>query len=144
MTGFDSSETKLPTYTATPFNKVCIGMKDGNRNRFISVAVAAKSLYALIAPGAYVATSLGRDTWKSLVSSPSLQHHCNREGFNSKSANERTKTRIGIIANEQRECHSPDSFIGIGGTLKSTGNKAQHQSDNGDRDTATIGYVLVQ
>ena len=26
-TGFDSQETKLPTYWSTPFSKICLGMK---------------------------------------------------------------------------------------------------------------------
>ena len=44
-------------------------------------------MYSLIADGQYRRTSLGRDTWKSLIGSEaSLQSKCNKEGFNAVSA----------------------------------------------------------
>ena len=60
-TGFDSQETKLPTYWNTSFSF---------------------SLYSLIADGQYRHTTLGPGTWKTLVGSQaSLQPHCTKEGF---------------------------------------------------------------
>ena len=89
-TGFDSQETKLPTYWKTSFSKICFGMKIGQKFNFIIVNKQADSLYSLIADGQYRATSLGRDatslgrdTWKKLIGSQaSLQPNCNKEGFN--------------------------------------------------------------
>ena len=66
-TGFDSQETKLPTYWNTPFNKICLGMKIGHQLRFILINRRANSLFSLIADGKYRATSLGRNTWKWLI-----------------------------------------------------------------------------
>ena len=58
-------------------------MKIGQQIRFIVVNQQANSLYSLIADGQYRNTSLGRDTWKSLIgSNASLQYNCNKEGFN--------------------------------------------------------------
>ena len=83
-TGFDSQETKLPSYWTTSFSKICLGMKIGQQPvKFIVINKQANSLYSLIADGHYNATSLGRDTWKSLIGSDaSLQRKCNKEGFN--------------------------------------------------------------
>ena len=115
-TGFDFQETKLPTYWNTPFSKVCLGMKIGHQLSFILINRHANSLFSLIADGKYRATSLGRNTWKTLIGSQaSLQPHCNKEGFNVVRHNSNDpKARIGIIANQQNDCYSCDSRIGFG------------------------------
>ncbi|CAH3128168.1 unnamed protein product [Pocillopora meandrina] len=56
-TGFDSQETKLPTYWNTSFSKICLGMKIGEQIRFIVINMKASSLYSLIADGKYRNTS---------------------------------------------------------------------------------------
>ena len=61
-TGFDSQETKLPTYWNTSFSKICLGMKIGQQINFIVINKQANSLYSLIADGQYRNTSLGRNT----------------------------------------------------------------------------------
>ena len=114
-TGFDSQETKLPSYWNTSFSKICLGMKIGQQIEFIVINKQANSLYSLIADGKYNATSLGRDTWKSLIGSEaSLQQKCNKEGFNAMSSDNHSKARIGILGNEQDDCSTCDSRIGLG------------------------------
>ena len=150
-TGFDSQETKLPSYWNTSFSKICLGMKIGQQIKFIVINKQANSLYSLIADGQYRSTSLGRDKWKSLIGSEaSLQKHCNKEGFNAvggKPSN--SKARIGIISNQQDNCASCDSRIGFGTGGKhdknnSCGNEATINSDNGDKHIKRMGYILVQ
>ena len=70
---------------------------------------------SLIADGQYRNTSLGRDTWKSLIGSEaSLQYNCNKEGFNAVSSGIRgSKARIGIISNDRYNCTSCDSRIDL-------------------------------
>ena len=52
-------------------------------------------MYSLFADGSYRSTSLGRDTWKSLIGSQgSLQSYCNKEGFNTVCGNA-CRARIG-------------------------------------------------
>ncbi|CAH3146120.1 unnamed protein product, partial [Pocillopora meandrina] len=41
-TGFDSEETKLPTYWNTSFTKICLGMKIGQRINFILIKKQAR------------------------------------------------------------------------------------------------------
>ena len=153
-TGFDTQETKLPTYWNTSFSKICLGMKIGQQLKFIVIEKTASSLYSLIADGNYRATSLGRNTWKTLIGSEaSLQLLCNREGFNveanSIEAN-RARTRIGILGNDgTNDCISCDSRIGFGGggnhdDSNTCGNVALYGGDNGDKYIKAMGYILVQ
>ena len=149
--GFDSQETKLPTYWNTSFSKICLGMKLGNLLSFITIRKQASSLYSVIADGQYRDTSLGRDTWKSLIGSEaSLQENCYKEGFNVLAIHKNySKARIGIIANDQNYCNTCDSRIGfgtggIGDDSNTCGNEAKHEGDNGDKHIKTIGYILVQ
>ena len=150
-TGFDFQETKLPTYWNTPFSKVCLGMKIGHQLRFILINRHANSLFSLIADGKYRATSLGRNTWKTLIGSQaSLQPHCNKEGFNVVGHNSYDpKARIGIIANQQNHCGSCDSRIGFGTAglyddSNTCGNEATRSPDNGNKHIKAMGYILVQ
>ena len=95
-----------------PFTKICLGIKISQRQRFIPVE---NSLYSLIADGKYWRTSLGRNTWKSLIGTQaSLQRKCNKEGFNVVTSVVHSKARIGVIANEQTNCNSCDSRIDFG------------------------------
>ena len=150
-TGFDSQETKLPTYWNTSFSKICLGMKIDNQLRFIVINKQANSLYSLIADGQYRHTTLGPGTWKTLVGSQaSLQPHCNREGFNAVGDNTyQSKARIGITANQQNDCSSCDSRIGFGtggrhDDSNTCGNEATRSPDNGNKHIKAMGYILVQ
>jgi len=150
-TGFDSQETKLPTYWNTSFSKICLGMKIGQQINFTVINKQANSLYSLIADGQYRNTSLGRNTWKSLIGSQaSLQVGCNKEGFNTAgSANGWSKARIGFLGNNGNECVTPDSRIGFGtggyhDDSNTCGNEASWSPDNGDKHIKAIGYILVQ
>lgn len=147
-TGFDESETKLPSYWSTPFSKICLGMKVGDGTpKFILMDKTADSLYSLIADGKYRPTTLGKDTWKKLIETTSLQPNCNKQGFNCVTLLQ--KVRIGIQANEQNDCNSCDSRIGFGGAghpddSNKCGNAALHNGPAGDRKIKAMGYILVQ
>ena len=149
-TGLDTHETKLPTYWNTPFNKICLGMKIGQQFKSVVINHQARSLYSLIADGKYRATSLGRNTWKTLIGSrASLQRNCNKEGFNAIGDTRHSKARIGIISNEQNDCNSCDSRIGFGtggysDDTNTCGNAATARPDNGDQHIKAMGYILVQ
>ena len=147
-TGFDSQQTKLPTYWKTSFSQICLGMKVGDQINFIVIHQTANSLYSLIADGQYRATSLGRDTWKELIGSEaSLQLQCNKEGFNSMCTST-TKARIGFLGNNAENCINCDSKIGFGtggypDDSNTCGNEAKSNSDNGEKSIHAMGFILV-
>ena len=149
-TGLDDLETLLPTYWSTSFSKICLGMKVDGVTRFLPLHQKADSLYALIGDGQYRATSLGRDAWKKLIGpNASLQRNCNQEGFSSRvSSSVHSRVRIGIISNQEGNCHSPDSFIGFGGGgsgfKNACGNGASWGPDNGNKNIKAFGYIFVQ
>ena len=144
----------MPSYWSTSFSKICLGMMIRDQINFVVINKRASSLYSLIADGQYRATSLGRDTWKTLVgSAASLQRNCNKEGFNTLSTSFGrvfSRARIGILGNQENNCLSCDSRIGFGtgGLLaddsNTCGNEAKHLTDNGDRSIKAMGYILVQ
>ncbi|XP_020617313.1 uncharacterized protein LOC110055275 [Orbicella faveolata] len=149
-TGFDSQETKLPTYWNTSFSRICLGMKIGQQTNFIVINKQANSLYSLIADGQYRATSLGRNMWKTLIGSQaSLQRNCNIEGFNPICTDSgKSVARIGITSNNENACNSCDSRIGFGtggypDDSITCGNVARHGGDKGDRFIKVMGYILV-
>ena len=151
--GFDQTQTKLPTYWSTSFSKICLGMMVHNQSNFVVIDTHASSLYSLIADGQYSATSLDRDTWKNLLgSTASLQHNCNREGFNARctwNGQVFSQVRIGILGNQENNCLSCDSRIGFGtGGLaddsNTCGNVAAHLPDNDERSIKAMGYISVQ
>jgi len=150
-TVFDSQETKLPTYWKTSFSKICLGMKIGNQINFIVINKQANSLYSLIADGQYRKTSLGRNTWKTLIGSQaSLQLRCNKEGFNAVGSRASySKARIGVLGNQQNDCGSCNSRIGFGtggrpDDFNTCGNAASISPDNGKKNIKAMGYILVQ
>ena len=147
----DTHETKLPNYWNTPFNKICLGMKIGQKFKSVVINYQARSLYSLIADNIYRNTSLGRDTWKELIGSQaSLQPNCNKEGFNVVSDySSFSKARIGIVANNQGDCFTCNSRIGFGtggnyDDSNTCGNEATYYADNGNQHIKAMGYILVQ
>ena len=149
-TGFDTQETKLPSYWNTSFTKICLGMKIDQQINFIVFNKQANSLYSLIVDGQYRATSLGRNAWKTLIGlEASLQFNCTKEGFNADGTyRNHSKARIGILGNNENECDSCDSRIGFGtGGLpddsNTCGNEAEYLPDNGEKHIKAMGYILV-
>jgi len=122
----------------------------------LQVPASGPSLRDLVAPGAYIPTSLGRSAWKGLISGSSLQPNCNLEGINvnptgSSGSTGPGRVRIGIVANQENDCASPDSYIGFGGggdycgmTQIAAGNTARCLPDNGDVDLEGFGVVFVR
>ena len=129
------------------------GMKICQQMKFLVINKQANSLYALIANGKYRTTSLGRNTWKTLIGSQgSLQVNCNKEGFNAAGSNKSySKARIGILGNNEKACSDTDSRIGFGtggrhDDSNTCGNYAikGYTSDNGGKSIKAMGYILVQ
>ncbi|XP_028416366.1 uncharacterized skeletal organic matrix protein 5-like [Dendronephthya gigantea] len=113
--GFDNLEFKGSTFWKTSFDEICVAMKYGGRLRAFSFSHPASSLYDLIADGNYRQTQVGRSQWKQLIQGSSLQRNCNREGFNvNLRPDHHARIRLGIVGNEQNDCKTPDSFVGLG------------------------------
>ena len=151
-TGFDSNETKLPSYWDTPFTKICLGMNvNGEQDiNFVVINKSAESLFSLISDEQRRMTSLGLATWKTLIGGQaSLQTACMIEGFNAHGSSKNlARARIGIVGDEDSSCNGCDSTIGFGTAgeiLDNTcGNFADYNPDNGNKNLKAMGYILVQ
>jgi len=126
-------------------------MKIGQQIKFVVVSKQANSLHSLIADRKFRATSLGRNTWKSLVGTQaSLKRNCFKKGLNVEcSSTSHSKARVGILGNDQNDCGTCNSRIGfgVGGKHNDThtcGNQARYSADNGDKMMKAMGYILVQ
>lgn len=162
----DRVETKLPSWNTVAATQVLVGMEtpikgDGGLDlKYVTLEAGAPHLFAVFMNGAYKATALGRPAWKAFVANSSLQDNCNLEGFNASSpaadAASFARIRIGVIANGEMDCNTPNSYIGVGGGwignncqggLKSTtGNRAlmSCDADNGTKDLAGFALVFVR
>ncbi|XP_067023248.1 uncharacterized protein [Acropora muricata] len=137
-TGFDFTETKLPTYWKTSFSEICLGMRKlGQQDiRFVVIPQKADSLHSLTEDGNYRPTSLGRNKWIGLMSGFGwLQPNCRKEGFNPSCTSHHLRVRIGILGNNEDDCRTCDSLLGFGLDLA-------HSC--GDKRTTTMGYILVK
>ena len=141
------NEAKLASYHNTPFTKLCLGMTRNEVTNWILVNYTATSLYSVIADGNLRKTNVGKEEWKSLINGASLQKYCNKEGFNVKC--HRSKSRIGIVSNDQDDCASCDSGVGFGIEIVSKDTELRWSSGNVQltrttRKLKTFGYIFVQ
>ncbi len=158
---FDHTEAKLQGWNALPFDDVMVGVEymiDDNQNpptmNYVVLPTASTSMFDLMSPNTPVMTNIGRDAWKGIIAGGSLQPNCNQEGFNILQPNPNPNhhsVRIGIIGNNEADCNTTDSRIGIGGvgTACSTladpvGNFAGCGGDEGDKNLTAFGAVFVR
>ena len=124
-------------------------MKVSSDVRWLRInGIQKESLVSLFKSGNPTKTDLTRSSWKSLIESSSLQSNCKLQGFNLKTGPSTIFLRIGYLANQENNCDSCDSFIGIGPTDRfsiSCGNQADGESsDDGYEENPAMCYVLIQ
>ena len=128
-------------------------MKVNGVTKWIVINHQASSLFNVIADGTNTTTAIGKDTWKLLIANSSLQMNCNDEGFNVK-PRRFVRVRLGLVANNQNDCDSCNSYIGFGASFPSRvkpaptcGNLAVYKRGshyNENTDLPAFGYIFVQ
>ena len=149
LKSFYEGEAKFPAFNKMPFDDICIGMNVSNDLRWLLIpGVRKESLLSVFKDDVELLTNKNRSAWKGLIASSSLQTNCNKEGFNLKGGgSDAIVVRIGYIGNNENDCDSCDSFIGIGPpSIKpiSCGNYASVAPDNGVKTTPGMCYVLIK
>ena len=138
-------------------------MKVRNVTKSIMISdIQASSLFNLIAGEVFNSTNVGREAWRSLINPSFFQENCNMEGLNVQpeisSYENYVKVRIGIVANNQKDCGSCDSCLGFGisvrscdgydltstscGASKAACDRVNKKAPN--ENMAAFGYILVQ
>lgn len=138
-----TTEAKLASYVETPFDDLLLVMTEKAKvPQKKKLSIKGTSLRSAVKGGAM--TNLGRNGWLSLIQNSSLQPNCNQEGL---SVGNFVKVRIGIVGNNENECTSPDSYLGVGGyghlgTV--VGNMAINNGANGDKNLPAFATVYVR
>ena len=82
---------------------------------------------------------LSRDKWSALRPGAYFQDNCNKNGFNIRDNRGGVGVRFGILGNNENDCSSPDSAIGIGiGSYVKT-----YMNNQGDH-SSYIAYLFVK
>jgi hypothetical protein len=159
--GFDTNEAKLQSFVNVPFTNIRAIMVTAGVSRAVVIPRTATSLQALFS-GASSVTTVGRTGWLNMVTGSALQANCNAEGFNASVVGS-VSVRIGILGNQENDCGTPESWLGIGGagapcdvtlaTYASVGNIATCNTVATGGPTGTtgsdvairsFGYVMVR
>ena len=124
----DTQETKLASFNSITAAEVLVKMaQEGPATSSINGLTlplsSPQTLNSLFSSNSYAETTAvslsdptitGRDAWMSMFSpNAQMQPYCNQQGFNVLG---QVGSRIGLITNDQNDCSSPDSHLGIGGT----------------------------
>jgi len=148
---YDAVEAKLRTFRTVAFTQVRVVMVTAADPtpfmRSIILDVGANSCVELFNRG-QTDTALDRSAWLSMVPMVSLQDNCGMQGINVAPETDHARVRIGIIGNEQGNCGSANSRIGVGGAGENddvtTGNVARWNGFGNNRDTVSFAYVFVR
>ena len=112
----DRTEAKLESFNRLRFAEVLIRFEtevdDAIEAHWVWMDLAGDSLLALFAAGEYVPVYLGREKWLDAIPASSLQDNCNLEGVNA--GVDYNRVRLGIVGNDEEDCATPDSKLGIG------------------------------
>jgi alpha-tubulin suppressor-like RCC1 family protein len=113
-TSLDMSQTeaKLQPFVSTQFNQALLMMNTGGTLRTVRGDISVRPSLVAMFGGAYVGTGIGTGTWHALVPGAGIQPFCNRQGFNATTAS--YNARFGLVMNQENDCNTPDTVIGIG------------------------------
>lgn len=120
-----------------------VGMGYSGATNWISADHTSTSLLDDIAPGVQKTLPITRSKWLSLIADSALQsgRTC-PGGFNVFNWNNAHKRRIGVTANNENQCSTQDSSLGMGGNYqRPCGNYCSYSCG---KDYRAMCYVLVQ
>ncbi len=118
-----ADEHKNLAFSHVPFDQIKIVFHTpitNNDGKTLLLDISGNNLKSLF-QGGTIEKTVGISTWASFISpsstGSSLQKNCHREGLNAMDdIAKHARVRIGIIGNQESNCHTPDSYIGVGGT----------------------------
>ncbi len=149
-TDLSLTEAKFRSFDTVAFNEILLMTNIGGVFRTQRLTVTSTSLRALITAGSSD-TSIGRAAWSALFGGADIQPNCDAEGFDAGLAAPYSRVRIGLIGNNEGDCSSPDSFMGIGGIVGpgngcvgSTTSVGALSGCGLDTDAPAFAYVFVR
>ncbi len=158
----DRNQSKSSLFSTLPFTEVLVRTEfplgSGTARDLKATVGGSPNLQALFVGGTFVSANFGgRSAWKSTMGAQAaLQSNCNQEGFNNNPGGNGAahRVRIGIVGNNENDCATPDSRIGIGGGgstctapdvgLMSVGNGGGCTADGPDPFLYGFAWVFVR
>lgn len=162
-------DARFPSYSQIPVGSVLFAMGDATletevfweSDQPMGPRRTPESILSIMASGQYLPTRVDRGLWLSMVADRrgGLQPNCNLQGFNAGVPNPvlnlpgGRKVRFGILGNNEMDCLSLDSFIGIGQTgevacgdpaVISGNNSAPRCGGSGEVNLALPGLLFVR
>merc|ERR1711934_1205564 len=64
--------------------------------------------------GHHIDSGIALETWHNWIAGSAGQNHCNRQGFQARDDSSWRPVRFGLIMNQENDCGTPDTSIGIG------------------------------
>ena len=153
LKSFYENEAKFPAFSKIPFDEICIGMKVANNVSWLKTTLENKtqqeSLRSIFKAGNELKVAKGRALWKGLIANSSLQQNCNKKGFNMKCTDDGSIiARLGFIANNESDCNTCDSGIGLrffAHSPISCGNLASLiYPPTGSKDIPAMCFILIK
>lgn len=137
-------------YATVPVTQLRVGMVVGGVTRTLVLAAQGPNLRALLT-GKPVATKADLLQWQALLPQGSLQSYCHSQGLAVVAGNG-AKVRIGILGNNENDCASVDSWLGLGAApvvcgqkgAPTAGNVACWNPDHGPANLAATAWVMVR
>ena len=153
----EGAAAKLASFWSMPLTQLRVGLRKLDKDaasdelHWIVLNLTAPSLRAAFAVEKATPSALGLFAWESLLSDASLQPFCLGEGINVQTSSG-AAIRVGIVGNNEGDCSSVDSWLGLGGRANicgsqgtpTSGNLACWNPDHGDRAAARWGYLMVR
>lgn len=106
-------EAKFRSFSEVAFTKLRVVMVD-TQSATMMLDAASTSFMTLMR-GPFIPIAKLRQDWLSLIPGAAIQPNCNQGGINNFVTDPSFRVRIGLVANLELVCTSPDSFIGVGG-----------------------------
>ena len=106
-------EAKFPSFSEVAISEIRVVMVE-TESAEMTLKVTGTSFMSVMR-GPFIPIAKTRQEWLNLVANAVVQPNCNKGGINNFFRDPFFRVRIGMVANEQADCNSPDSFVGIGG-----------------------------
>merc|ERR1711970_539392 len=92
----------------------CITIKDQGSGNEIHWEHGLDASLKDLFNGHHIDSGIALETWHNWISGAAGQNHCNRQGFQARDDSSWRPVRFGLIMNQENDCGTPDTTIGIG------------------------------
>ena len=111
----DEDDAKYQAFNVLSFTKICLAIKKYDESTYRAIVFdKINSSLLSVFQGRQTEIDFAREDWKMLRPDAELQQYCNINGFNIRDNRVGIGVRFGILGNNENDCTSPDSAIGIG------------------------------